>query len=943
MRSPGLLIALLLLLWGTGALGNALNVPADYATIQAAIDAANPGDEVVVQPGTYHELIDFKGKAITVRSTDPLDPAVVAATIIDGQDLGTVVKFQSSEGAGSVLRGLTIREGKGIGGGLYINGSPTVEYNVIQWNNSTQHGGGILVQAGSPTVQHNTVAYNVSAEMGGGLCVLSQAAPVITMNTIHDNIGHGGGGVAFKGACASLVFEGNTLQGNSGGLKGGGLYCTDATVTLIKANEFISNTADFGGGIACLSQCAATIEDNTIRENEATDFGGGIYLQGECAGVIRGNTIRQNLAGCDVADGGGGIACRLSSVPLIEDNTIVENEAGCPGNGGGVLCDESAPHLLRNTIADNRATGDYAAGGGICVYSTGHLPAHVPSFVIEGNTIRDNVSDFEGGGIWCHVRDVAIEANIITGNTAASDGGGAYLGGSPADFAHNVVAGNTAGLHGGGLCAFFPTGSLASNTFSGNGVGPGGEGGGLYLYLDAPLAITNSIVAFSTSGGGVFCTGVAANITYCDVYGNAGGDYVGEAPCSGSGCLSRDPLFADAENGDFHLKSCGGRWTPGDLWVIDTVHSPCIDAGDPFCDHSLEPEPNGDRVNMGAYGNTPQASKSGTFLDWAGTSGYETDGVDPDAGDPDSATFTFRVKYTDPTGAPPSLAKCLVQRRDFGAGWHGCATLALAKESGDIATGAVYSGSTQLPNVTLKYCFRFRSGGGRAVVGEPNTWLQGPLITAVPRLGWTGATGFEADGVSPDSGPMGTTFQFKVLYADSAGDEPTVHQLAVRRNGSPWRTQDMTPASGGDHRLGKVYQTSLKIDQAGNYRYRFTFADGSGNAVGSASGWNSGPTIGGGSAMLTSVAAIPAPAGAQITFALSAEAKVSVSVFNLAGRPIRTIATGKDCASGPNTIVWTGLSDSGVAVPSGRYVVTMRACAADGTQSTAMTMAQIVR
>jgi hypothetical protein len=46
-------------------------------------------------------------------------------------------------------------------------------------------------------------------------------------------------------------------------------------------------------------------------------------------------------------------------------------------------------------------------------------------------------------------------------------------------------------------------------------------------------------------------------------------------------------------------------------WTSDGRHlSPCIDAGDPGYDYTLEPEPNGDRINMGAYGNTPQASKS---------------------------------------------------------------------------------------------------------------------------------------------------------------------------------------------------------------------------------------------------------------------------------------------------------------------------------------------
>ena len=74
--------------------------------------------------------------------------------------------------------------------------------------------------------------------------------------------------------------------------------------------------------------------------------------------------------------------------------------------------------------------------------------------------------------------------------------------------------------------------------------------------------------------------------------------------------LYADPMFVDPPN-DFHLKSTAGRWDPlTQSWVIDAVTSPCIDAGDPTDDYSNEPEPNGGRINIGAYGNTPEASRS---------------------------------------------------------------------------------------------------------------------------------------------------------------------------------------------------------------------------------------------------------------------------------------------------------------------------------------------
>ena len=79
----------------------------------------------------------------------------------------------------------------------------------------------------------------------------------------------------------------------------------------------------------------------------------------------------------------------------------------------------------------------------------------------------------------------------------------------------------------------------------------------------------------------------------------------------GDGNIDADPLSADPQNGDYHLKSQAGRWDSGaNIWVVDDVTSPCIDAGDPSSPVALEPIPNGGIVNMGAYGGTIEASKS---------------------------------------------------------------------------------------------------------------------------------------------------------------------------------------------------------------------------------------------------------------------------------------------------------------------------------------------
>jgi len=83
----------------------------------------------------------------------------------------------------------------------------------------------------------------------------------------------------------------------------------------------------------------------------------------------------------------------------------------------------------------------------------------------------------------------------------------------------------------------------------------------------------------------------------------------------GPGNIDADPCFADEGTwlaaGDHHLKSQAGRFDPNsESWVMDKVTSLCIDAGDPAAPTNHEPFPNGGIINMGAYGGTPEASKS---------------------------------------------------------------------------------------------------------------------------------------------------------------------------------------------------------------------------------------------------------------------------------------------------------------------------------------------
>ncbi len=119
---------------------------------------------------------------------------------------------------------------------------------------------------------------------------------------------------------------------------------------------------------------------------------------------------------------------------------------------------------------------------------------------------------------------------------------------------------------------------------------------GLEAYADAEPDVVNCIFWYNTADDLVGC---GARFS-CVQRGS-----------EGLGNFSRDPLFADPNERDYHLRSERGRYWPAfDVWVLDKVTSPCIDAGDLKSDYSGEPKPNGGRINLGAYGGTAYASMS---------------------------------------------------------------------------------------------------------------------------------------------------------------------------------------------------------------------------------------------------------------------------------------------------------------------------------------------
>ncbi len=227
-----------------------------FDAIQKAIGAARNGDVIVVLPGTYtgagNRGIDYAGKAVTVRSENPRDPATVAATVVNCQQANLGFYFHNGETNTAVLSGLTIVNGYvwGYGGGIWCSSSPAITYCVIR----------------------DCTAADTGMGGGGGGIVCVNAQPRIANCTIVGNRATGGGcggGIYWQGGTAPRIAN-CVIAANSSATYGGGLYFQGVNPTIENCTvvDNVMDGAAGGAGIHAAGQAGTFTARNCIfRDN----------------------------------------------------------------------------------------------------------------------------------------------------------------------------------------------------------------------------------------------------------------------------------------------------------------------------------------------------------------------------------------------------------------------------------------------------------------------------------------------------------------------------------------------------------------------------------------------------------------------------------------------------------------------------------------------------
>ncbi len=213
------------------AAARTVNVPGDMPSIQEGINAALNGDTVLVQPGTYIENINFKGKNITVGSLfiTTGDRYYIFGTVIDGNRNGSVVTFENEEGSSARLIGFTIKNGKKTdGGGIRCYNSQPNLSNLIITNNSATGGGGLQCEKAAPTLI-NIIFSDNSACWGGGIFFRESSLTMINV-TLADNS-------ASAGTDPFVTPSGKLASG------GGGIFLYNSSLKL--TNSILWNNAPY--------------------------------------------------------------------------------------------------------------------------------------------------------------------------------------------------------------------------------------------------------------------------------------------------------------------------------------------------------------------------------------------------------------------------------------------------------------------------------------------------------------------------------------------------------------------------------------------------------------------------------------------------------------------------------------------------------------------------
>jgi hypothetical protein len=255
----------------------------DYPNIQAAITGALAGDVIVLGQGVFtgsaNRNIDFLGKRLTLTAA-----GANGTVVIDCGGVAQGLLFESGEGAGSIVHGISVRNAAGYGvvcedssptlvdceisgctDGIYIlNGDPTLIGCRIH---DTADDGIVTGFSSGGDLIECSVEENQGLGIDGYECDLNVAGGFIR--------GNAGGLRAYQNAFFEMY--GTVVTGNEAASSGGGIFCSEGVFS-IRASTISGNAANRGGGIFVEEDAGLSVLETIVWDNCATSSGDEVYL-----------------------------------------------------------------------------------------------------------------------------------------------------------------------------------------------------------------------------------------------------------------------------------------------------------------------------------------------------------------------------------------------------------------------------------------------------------------------------------------------------------------------------------------------------------------------------------------------------------------------------------------------------------------------------------------
>jgi hypothetical protein len=577
-----------------------VRVPEHFPTIQEGLNAAFPGDTILVAAGTYsgvgNRALDFHGRAAHL-----LGSLGAQQTVIDCEAAERGFYFRSDEDSTSIVEGIAITNADATG-----------------FDYPFDRGGGAWINYAAPLFR-GCIFRSCRADRGGGVWLWYSTGHFIDCEFVENSADEGG---ALAGSHSPVRFDSCTISRNTADGFGGGtiLEYSDEGATFIDCHLEENDAGSWGsGGASYYYQYRSHYADCVISGNSARNAAG-VYIFKDSDALLERCVISNNIASGGV---GGGVFSRTHSTPRLLDCDISNNQAR---HGGGAFV-EDASIILEN--CNIHANGADSLGGALRFRRGGGSLIHY-TIGYAGSKVGGDISAHGSGS----GRAVRATSALLRGIDAPAAPETAL------SWIRNCdISNNQAGVAGGAIAWEENTGTrVETSTFQSNNTP--GRGGALYWSDEANARLDGCLISDNSagSGGAGYAFGFYARPAFyqCTLTRNSAGDGNGGlvldvAPASAAASLESCILWGDDAPEirllrgqiDVTYSDIAGGWPGSGNIDVDPgffvfsglpdypeVGSLCIDSGNPAVSDAVWDEdpiwpggfPNAERSDMGAYG-----------------------------------------------------------------------------------------------------------------------------------------------------------------------------------------------------------------------------------------------------------------------------------------------------------------------------------------------------